>query len=251
MYLAKIVEYKRKEVETLKPMNKVRDRGFHDPVASLRERPFIAEIKKKSPSLGEINSSVNIAGQAVKYARGGAGAISVLTDSNFFNGSFDFLYEAGKNIGIPLLCKDFIISPVQIENAHGAGADFILLIAAILDEEELKRLSDRASALNMKVLYEIHDKEEFDKIKNLSPEMVGVNSRNLKTFEIDLPSASDTIRSLAGKGSFMIIAESGISSADDVRYLKNSGAQAFLIGTSLMKSPDPEKKLRELYSGLK
>ena len=251
MYLAKIVEFKRKELETLELMDYVRDRGIHDPVASLRERPFIAEIKKKSPSMGEINSSVSIAGQAVKYARGGAGAISVLTDSNFFNGSFDFLYETGKNVAIPLLCKDFIISTLQIENAHRSGADFILLIAAILGEEELKSLTGRASDLNMKVLYEIHGLEEFDKIKNLNPEMVGVNSRNLRTFEIDLTSAAETIRALAGKGSFMIIAESGISSADEVRYLKNSGAQAFLIGTSLMKSPDPEKKLHELYSGLK
>lgn len=250
MYLSDIVKHKRVEVETLPPLKHERARGFHDPVRSLRERPFIAEIKKRSPSMGEINSSVNILDQAAAYVRGGAGAVSVLTDSRYFGGSFEFLYDIGREVEAPLLCKDFIVSEIQVENARRAGADFILLIAAILDRAELASLTSMARDRNMKVLYEIHEAGEFLKLEGLEPEMVGVNARNLKTFGIDLAAASGTIREIRSRGSFLVIAESGINSVDDVRLLGRAGADAFLIGTSLMKSDDPGKTLAGFFRGL-
>ncbi len=249
-YLAEIVSHKRTEILSMSADELNRKRKSFNPLERLREKPFIAEVKKASPSMGEINTGVDPVKQAGFYANGGAGAVSVLTDMKYFKGSFDFLEDIGKHIDIPLLCKDFVLSSIQIEKAYNAGADFILLITAILDEEELMELSMKASSLEMKVLYEIHGIGEFSKIKKLNPEMVGVNSRDLKTFEINFTAAADTIRALKDMGDFIIIAESGIESPDDVRYFKNAGADAFLVGTALMKSGNPEKKLKDLYKGL-
>lgn len=248
MYLKEIVDHKREEIKTLKCADISRFRPVMNPLDYLARKPFIAEIKKASPSHGNINRGVDITGQARMYERGGAGAVSVLTDKRYFQGSFDFLTELSASVKLPLLCKDFIMSEVQIDNAFVHGADFILLIASILNARELRTLSARAARYSMKVLYELHDRDEFDKIRDLNPELVGVNSRDLKTFSIDKEKAMGTIRALAGD--FLIIAESGIETPDDIRNFKHAGAGAFLIGTALMKADNPADKLKKFHRAL-
>ena len=232
----------------MKPADRERARAVMDPVELLRGKPFIAEIKKASPSRGDINVDVDIAAQAAAYERGGAGAISVLTDSRYFRGSFSFLSDVSVAVGLPLLCKDFILSEVQIENAYCHGADFILLIAAILSEAELAALSRCAARHSLKVLYELHGIGEFDKIRSLDLEMVGVNSRNLETFAIDKENARKVIAAL--DGDFLKVAESGIDTADDIRDFRAGGADAFLIGSALMTAPDPAALLRGFRAAL-
>jgi indole-3-glycerol phosphate synthase len=248
MYLNEIIEHKRNEIKGLVPSAQSRTRAVIDPLDHLREKPFICEIKKASPSRGAINQTVDIVGQARLYERGGAGAVSVLTDARYFQGSYGFLTEISGAVKIPLLCKDFIISEIQIDNAFAHGADFILLIASILNVRELYFLTQCAHRYSMKVLYEIHEAEEFRKIKALDPEMVGVNSRDLKTFAINKGKAMKTIGSL--RGDFMKIAESGIETADDIINFNKAGADAFLIGTALMTADDPSAKLKEFHNAL-
>ncbi len=248
MYLNEIVQHKKNEISGMKPFERERSRAVINPVPHLRLRPFIAEIKKASPSRGDININVDITAQAAAYARGGAGAVSVLTDSRYFRGSFSYLTDISRSVDLPLLCKDFILSEVQIENAYRHGADFILLIAAILSEGELDALSRCAARLSMKVLYELHDIGEFDKIRGLDPEMVGVNSRDLKSFTINKRNAMKVIAAL--DGDFIKVAESGIDTAGDIRKFRASGADAFLIGSALMRAPDPAALLREFRGAL-
>ena len=250
IYLEKIVEHKRYEIKSLKLLKVERKKKILDPVIFLKEKPFITEVKKASPSMGDINTGSDILEMAQLYEKGGAGAISVLTDEKYFKGNLNFLSEIAKKVKVPVLCKDFILDEIQIENAYLAGADLILLIAAILNETELKSLSKKAKELNLKVLYELHNIEEFDKIKNLDLEIVGVNSRDLKTFQIDMKFAGSTIELLKTKGAFLKVAESGISERRDIKFFKKSGANAYLIGTSLMQSENPVSKLREFYNGL-
>jgi len=248
MYLNEIIEHKRNEIKGLVPSERSRARAVIDPLGHLREKPFICEIKKASPSRGAINQAVDIVGRARLYERGGTGAVSVLTDARYFQGSFEFLTEISKAVETPLLCKDFIISEAQIDNAFAHGADFILLIASILTAGELHSLTERARSHSMKVLYEIHEGEEFEKIRALDPEMVGVNSRDLKTFAINKEKAMTTIRSL--RGDFMKIAESGIETAHDIINFRQAGADAFLIGTVLMTADDPAARLKEFQTAL-
>ncbi len=251
MYLENIAAHKREEVRSMKLLSSERMRCLYDPVDPLKEKPFIAEIKRASPSMGDIKRDADVVLQAGIYERGGAGAISILTDEKFFKGSMEFLTRVGDTVKIPLLCKDFILSEVQIENAYISGADFILLIVSILSENELTLLSKRAAELGMKVLYELHDIEEFEKIKKLDLELIGVNSRNLKTFKIDRVHAGKTLINLKMRGGdFIKVAESGIESKNDIRFYRDLGADAFLIGTALMRTGNPAEKLKEFYSGL-
>ncbi len=248
MRLNEIIEYKRQEIKTLRPGTVERRRPVRDPLAFLRERPFIAEIKKASPSRGVINGKADIVARAREYERGGAGAVSVLTDNRYFMGSFNDLDEISRSINIPVLCKDFIISEAQIDQAYCHGADFILLIAAALNVRELRILSKRAARYSIKVLYELHDTDEFEKIRHNDLELVGFNSRDLRTFAIDIDRAMATLRSV--NGSFTRIAESGIETAEDVRRMRSAGADAFLIGTALMTAESPARTLAEFYDAL-
>lgn len=248
MYLNEIIRHKREEIRTLRPGTAEHRRPVKDPLPFLRERPFIAEIKKASPSRGEINGEADIVARAGEYERGGAGSVSVLTDGRYFKGSFNDLGEISHSISIPVLCKDFIISEVQIDQAYCHGADFILLIAAVLNVRELRILSRRAARYSMKVLYELHDTDELEKIRHNDLELVGINSRDLKTFAIDRDRAMATLRAV--NGSFIRVAESGIETAEDVRLLRTAGADAFLIGTALMTAESPARKLAEFYGAL-
>ncbi|OHD65004.1 MAG: hypothetical protein A2176_04440 [Spirochaetes bacterium RBG_13_51_14] len=248
MYLNDIVKHKREEIKGLRLPDISRYRPVMNPLEHLRHRPFIAEIKKASPSHGDINRGADIILLSRQYERGGAGAVSVLTDSRYFHGGFGDLSDISRAVGIPLLCKDFILSEVQVESAFLHGADFILLIAAVLNEHELKTLSRRAARYSMKVLFELHAPEEFDKIRQCDPELVGVNSRDLASFTISKTKAMETLRAL--RGDFITVAESGIDTGEDIVQFKRAGAGAFLIGTALMTADDPVGKLREFYGAL-
>jgi indole-3-glycerol phosphate synthase len=247
--LSKIIEQKRKELQTLKLIPSDRSRKIHNPFETLKKYPVIAEVKKASPSLGDINLDVDILHQAKNYKDGKAGAISVLTDTKFFKGSFSYLKEIADNIDLPILCKDFIISKQQIDMAYISGADIVLLILKILSKKEFETLFNYAKSLNLYVLTELHDFEEIEKASDLKLDLLGVNSRDLDTLKIDKEKAQSVLKKL--DGSYFKVAESGIETVEDVIDLKKAGADAFLIGSLLMRSKNSKEKLDEIYSGLK
>lgn len=215
-----------------------------DVIASLKKSGLICEIKRASPSEGMIKEGVDPVKQGKKYQKYGAGAISVLTEPDFFKGSYADLKAVSDSVSIPVLCKDFILHPIQIENAYRSGADLILLIADILTIEQLERLTEVANRYGLTILYEIHDPKMFEKFAHLKPKLVGVNSRNLKTFKISLKSGAETISKLTGD--FLKIAESGLNDGDDIAMMQHAGADGFLIGTALMRSKALQKTFKLL-----
>ncbi len=220
-----------------------RPRGF---AANLRKAAaagpaVIAELKKASPSRGIIRDDYRPVDIAKGYAAAGAAAISVLTDEEFFKGSLDDLEAVSKAVTIPVLRKDFILDPFQILEARAAGADAILLIVAAHKDETLKMLAAEARAMQLDILCEVHDKEEIERAKDLGFEIVGVNSRNLKTMVVTLESHLDLLRYLPAN--VIRVAESGIRTPEDVEKLVTAGYDAFLIGEALMRQPDPAATL--------
>ena len=207
---------------------------------------MIAEIKKASPSKGVLSNDFDPAAIARLYSSGGAAALSVLTDREFFQGSLDDLVAARAAVELPVLRKDFTIDEVQIIEAAAHGADAILLIAALLDQSDLRRFRELAARYDMESLVEVHDQAELDRALGSGAQIVGVNNRNLHTFEVTL----ETSLQLAGKipASVIKVSESGINSASDVKRLRDAGFHAFLVGEHLMKSPDAAAALRELRS---
>jgi indole-3-glycerol phosphate synthase len=198
---------------------------------------IIAEHKRRSPSKAVINQDTNIAQVARGYAKAGVCGMSVLTDLKYFGGSLEDLLLARASVQIPLLRKEFIIDPYQIIEAKAHGADVILLIAAVLKRAEIKSLSELAKSLGMEVLLEVHNKAELERSIMPSLDLLGVNNRNLKTFEVSL----ETSKSLAAEipGDFIKVSESGISSTGAISELRSYGYQGFLIGENFMKTPDP------------
>ena len=207
---------------------------------------IIAEIKRKSPSKGVINPYISVERTSIGYMQAGASALSILTDKEFFGGSNEDLITARKFNYCPILRKDFIIDEYQIIEAKSIGADVILLIAAALGKEDIKRLSAFAKQLNLEVLLEIHNAEELDKGLNECIDLVGVNNRNLNDFSVDI----NTSRSLASKipDEMVRISESGIDSAETINDLKDHGYSGFLMGEVFMKSSRPERACREFIS---
>jgi indole-3-glycerol phosphate synthase len=206
----------------------------------------IAELKKASPSRGLIRAGFDAAELAVEMEAGGAAVLSVLTEERFFQGSLENLRRASAAVGIPCLRKDFMVDEFQVLEARANGADAILLIVAALTDAELKTLRESARAHGLDVLCEVHDAEELDRALALECECVGVNSRDLKTFEVSLERACELAARLPS--SAVRVAESGIHTAADMRRLKASGYEAFLIGESLMRQPQPGVALRELLA---
>jgi indole-3-glycerol phosphate synthase len=204
----------------------------------------IAELKKASPSKGLIRGSFHPAALASELARGGAAALSVLTEEEHFQGSLDYLVEASAAVSVPLLRKDFIVDEFQLLEARANCADAVLLIVAALNEHELRQLRKRAVALGLDVLCEVHDEHELETALDAGCEIIGVNNRNLHTLEVDL----NTSLSMAAKipANLLRVAESGIGTADDIAMLRSAGYQAFLIGESLMKTDHPGQTLAEL-----
>ncbi|TMU50495.1 indole-3-glycerol phosphate synthase TrpC [Flagellimonas algicola] len=209
---------------------------------------IIAEHKRRSPSKLVINQGLNVQDVATGYEQAGVCGMSVLTDGKYFGGSLDDLLLARAKASLPLLRKEFIIDEYQLLEARAHGADVILLIAAILTRDEIKQLSETAKSLSLDVLLEVHNEEELQKSLIPSLDMLGVNNRNLKTFEVSLDT-SKTLSKLI-PNDFVKVSESGISSVEAIKDLKQFGYQGFLIGENFMKTDNPGKHAAEFIKAL-
>jgi indole-3-glycerol phosphate synthase len=204
----------------------------------------IAECKRRSPSRGVLRADYDAAAIAARYEASGAAAISVLTEPTFFDGSLDDLADVRARVSLPVLRKDFVIDEYQLVEARAAGADAVLLIVAALDDEQLHALVERARALGLAALVEVHAREELDRALALSPELIGVNSRDLRTLRIDPDGALDLVGAIPDE--VVAVAESGVRCHEDLRRFRDRGCDAFLVGERLVSSPDPGRALGEL-----
>lgn len=209
---------------------------------------IIAEHKRRSPSKSVINQSLNVQDVAKGYEDAAVSGISVLTDGKYFGGSLEDLLYARASVKIPILRKDFIIDEYQILEAMAFGGDVILLIAAVLKKEELKRLANFAKNLGLDVLLEVHDLEELQKSIEANVDMIGVNNRNLKTFEVDIANSKELAAKIPAE--FVKVSESGISSPEAIADLKDYGYQGFLVGENFMKTDNPGHAAKDFISKL-
>jgi indole-3-glycerol phosphate synthase len=217
---------------------------------SLRAQPLfglITEIKRSSPSAGQIRSGVDPALMAREYERGGAAGVSVLTDATFFGGSLDDLRAARAATSLPLLRKEFIIDPYQVTEARAHGADAVLLIAAILDRVHLSELFAAATELGLQALVELYDEQEIDILDTDRMTLVGVNNRDLRTFEVRQGHAARVARLLPPRTT--VVSESGVRGPADIRDLAAAGIRAALVGEHCMRAPSPGDAVRELLEG--
>jgi len=205
---------------------------------------IIAELKKASPSLGTIREEYAPAALAASVEKGGAAAISVLTEEDFFSGSLGDLKEAKSAVEIPILRKDFIIDPWQVWETRASGADSFLLIVAILSDAALRELLELGRSLKMEPLVEVHSREEFDRAASAEARIIGVNNRDLRNFQVHIETSLDLIEAIPE--SCIAVSESGLHSHADLMRLRSAGFDAFLIGERLMKGADPGERLREL-----
>ncbi len=223
-------------------------RGF---VAALDARiragrpAVIAEIKKASPSKGVLREDFRPADIARSYEAGGAACLSVLTDEDFFRGSDAYLGQARRACGLPVLRKDFMLDPWQVLEARMIGADCILLIVAALDDERLRALAELAHELGMDVLVEVHDAAELERALALPVRLVGINNRNLRTFEVSLDTTLDLLERIPDDR--LVVTESGIHAPADVARMREAGVHAFLVGEAFMRAADPGAELRRLF----
>ena len=247
--LDRIINEKQKEVLKLREGGFIKveakpKRSFIQKLQQAEEIAIISEFKRASPSKGLINNGVEPADQAARYEKAGASAVSVLTDSTFFKGSFADLRAVREAVDLPILCKDFMIDSIQIDQAAAHGADIILLIVAALDETTLAQLYQYARSLDLEVLVEVHNQEELEKALNLGAQLIGVNNRDLKTFNVSLDVTESLAMSIKDSGAFLI-SESGIHHKEDVERVRNAGANGILVGEALMKSPDLAKSFQD------
>jgi indole-3-glycerol phosphate synthase len=222
-------------------------RGFRDALTQPGRIAVIAEFKRRSPSAGSLREQPDLAEMLAAYRRGGARALSVLTEEPNFGGSLDDLRAARELCELPAIRKDFILERYQLLEARLAGADAVLLIVAALGDPELAALHDEARALGLDVLVEIHDRAELQRALEVGPELIGINNRDLRDFSVDL----ERTRLLRGSipAGVAVVSESGISTAEQLRGLEQDGVDAVLVGGSLMRAPDPERALRSLLGG--
>jgi indole-3-glycerol phosphate synthase len=255
--LDKIVADKRKEVELKKsliPVSQLENSVlFNRKCVSLAESlktgsGIIAEHKRRSPSKSVINQSLNVQDVVKAYQDAGVSGISVLTDGKYFGGSLEDLLYARASVEIPILRKEFMIDEYQVIEAKAHGADAILLIAAVLTEKELIYLANSAKNLGMDVLLEIHNEEELQKSLKVKADMIGVNNRNLKTFEVSIENSKNLAGSIPSE--FVKVSESGISSTSAIADLKNYGFQGFLIGENFMKTENPATTVKSFMTEL-
>jgi len=202
-------------------------------------------VKRASPSKGVINDEVDPIAQAKAYAQAGGGAISVLTDRQFFKGSMADLSAVSEAVDLPLLCKDFMIDEVQIDVAKDHGASVILLIAAALPEERLRELYHYARSKQLDVLFEIHDEKEAEMALRIGARIIGINNRNLKTFEVDL-GVTERVAQLLKNENCLLVSESGIRTKEDVEQVAEAGAKAILVGETLMRSANITETMNEI-----
>lgn len=221
-------------------------RSFRNALTSLPRPAVIAEVKKASPSKGIISEDFRPAEQAVAYQKAGAAAVSCLTEEYYFKGSAEYFKSVRKAIDLPMIRKDFIIDPYQLYEAKAMGADAVLLIAAILSEEQMREYRIIAESLGMDVLAESHDEKELEAVIAAGCSIFGINNRNLKTFEVSLESTKRLAKLVPNGG--ILVSESGIKTAEDMKFLADLGADAVLIGETLMRSGSVESSMRELRS---
>ena len=257
--LEKILAVKREEVATAKrirPFAMVRAEAERagkpqDFVGALRTKiaaglpAVVAEVKKASPSKGVLRVDFDPVAIAKSYARHGAACLSVLTDAQFFMGSPEHLVQARAACDLPVLRKDFLIDPYQVYEARVMGADCILLIVAALDDAALRNLEQAASALGMAVLVEVHDGMELDRSLGLKTPLLGINNRNLRTFETRLETTLSLLAPIPADR--LVITESGILAPEDVKRMREAGVNAFLVGEAFMRAPDPGAELTRLF----
>ncbi|WP_017471119.1 indole-3-glycerol phosphate synthase TrpC [Amphibacillus jilinensis] len=252
--LADILLEKMAEVERLKATHKDTELKRTQPIRSFYQRcqksdglNIIAEFKRASPSKGLINPNLDPAAQAKAYQAAGASMISVLTDQPFFQGTMNDLLAVRQVVDLPILNKDFIIDPVQIDRAYVSGADVILLIVAALSEEKLTFLFQYATDLGLEVLVEVHNQAEMHVAQRLGSTLIGVNNRNLKTFEVDL-AITEQLAASIDPAKQVLISESGMKTSDDVARVKAAGANAILVGETMMKSEDVKQTFNDFIS---
>ena len=205
----------------------------------------IAEVKKASPSKGMLRADFIPADIAQSYAEHGAACLSVLTDQQFFQGSIDYLKQARASCDLPVLRKDFMVDPYQVYEARAMGADCILLIAACLDDAQMQGLEALALSLDMAVLVEVHDGAELQRALKLKTPLLGINNRNLKTFDVSLSTTLGLLKDVPA--SHLLVTESGISTAADVQRMRAAGVHAFLVGEVFMRADEPGQALAELF----
>jgi len=247
-FLESILQQKRLEIAKIEDKEPIAVRKTYSFAQYLRENgskvQIIGEVKRASPSAGDINIDVDVVEQAKIYEKSGAAAISVLTDEVFFKGNIDDLKSVADAVKIPVLNKDFILDKKQINRAVNAGASIILLIISILRENELKALYDYAKSLGLEILVEVHDLDELRIAEKIGAEIIGVNNRNLETFEIDM-ALSERLKKMLPDDK-LFVSESGISSPEDIIKLREIGADAVLIGEAIMKSSDKKTEISRL-----
>ncbi|MFZ7120320.1 MAG: indole-3-glycerol phosphate synthase TrpC [Eubacteriaceae bacterium] len=256
MILDKIVAFKREQLKTIKKIipidelmskiNKKQKRDFANALIKSKDLAIISEIKKASPSKGIIMEDFDPENIAEEYEKSNVDAISVLTETEFFKGSNEYLTSANNITTVPILRKDFIIDPYQIYEAKAIGADAILLIAAILMPAEIEHFMNIAEEMGMDVLVEIHNIFELETVLNCGAKIIGINNRDLNTFEVDLKTTGDLVPHIPKEK--IVVSESGIKTKGDMDYLKDLGIDAVLIGESFMKAPSIIGKIQELRS---
>ena len=258
--LQRIEAYKREEIaaaKSLRPWNEVVAEAHDAPpvrrfLSALKKKreagdyALIAEVKKASPSKGLIRPDFDPAAIARSYEAGGAACLSVLTDVDFFQGSNRYLGEARGACALPVLRKDFIVDPYQVYEARMIGADCILLIVAALEDAPLVEMANLAHELGMDVLVEVHDIDELERALQTDCELIGVNNRNLRTFEVSLDTTLELRQAVPPDRT--LVTESGIATASDVARLREAGVETFLIGESFMREADPGAPLQRLFA---
>ncbi|WP_428087648.1 indole-3-glycerol phosphate synthase TrpC [Candidatus Thioglobus sp.] len=258
--LKKIIARKEQEIkEAIKliPYNTMMETAYEDRTTrdfyqalkdkvDLKQNAIIAEIKKASPSKGVLREDFNPIEIAKSYAQHGAACLSILTDKDFFQGDDKYISEVQSVVTLPILRKEFIIEAYQVFQSRVLGADCILLIAACLEDQRMEDLAMLAISCHMDVLIEVHNLEELKRVQQLRLPMIGINNRNLKTFDVTLQTTIELIDAV--EDDTMIITESGIFTSQDVKLMKDHDIHAFLVGEAFMKQSDPGQALKEIFS---
>ena len=244
MILDEITREKYKQIEDIKTVHRSLIRELQN-----SELTIIAEMKKASPSRGLINGGFTPSARLSIYQKAGVGAVSILTDRKFFDGHIDIIKNLHSLSKIPILRKDFIIDPLQLYESRLAGADVILLIAKILDQNKIELFLNIAREIGLQAIVEVHNIQELNKVLNTSARIIGINNRNLNDFTVDLQTTKNIILELKKKNKFteyLIVSESGIHSREDIKYLTEMGIDGVLVGESLMQAENSEQKIKKL-----